>query len=335
MAAYYRCIGTRGASMRAGASLSSPPAGVVLPGEVVRGLELATVEGKARVRVEAAGAGWATLALFVPDGRASDGAAPAAEADDVAALLKRDTWPNKELVVLETGRPGDPSLGWPRMGSNGWAPAAKKAAAAKTRRPESEFFKALGDGRVAYVHEDADHPIGVKRNRLGSLAKGQIIVQFDDDDVYLADYVDRMVGALLNGSPAAAAEPRLATLGAYCCYDAARGVVCEENVVTEDARGDHVGDKHSRWWGYGFSYAYTRAVLDKCAQFPPTGFGEDYALVVDAADAGAACAAFVDSTADPVCLHVLHGHSSSRTYAGAASWAPTRSRRATARRSSR
>ena len=61
---------------------------------------------------------------------------------------------------------------------------------------------------------------------------------------------------------------------------------------------------------------YTRALLDKCAQFPPTGFGEDYALVVDAADAGAACAAFVDSTADPVCLHVLHGHSSSRTYAG-------------------
>ena len=202
------------------------------------------------------------------------------------------------------------------MGSNGWAPAAKKAAAAKTRRPESEFFKALGDGRVAYVHEDADHPIGVKRNRLGSLARGQIIVQFDDDDVYLADYVDRIVGALLDGSPAAAAEPRLATLGAYCCYDAARGVVCEENVVTEDARGDHVGDKHSRWWGYGFSYAYTRALLDKCAQFPPTGFGEDYALVVDAADAGAACAAFVDSTADPVCLHVLHGRSSSRTYAG-------------------
>ncbi|KAH8050851.1 hypothetical protein JL722_11194 [Aureococcus anophagefferens] len=365
MAAYYRCIGTRGASMRAGASLSSPPAGVVLPGEVVRGLELATVEGKARVRVEAAaGAGWATLALFVPDGRASDGAAPAAEADDVAALLDatsrrgstlrtrkrgaapgygaakptalpidprplprsfawdahplvsvvapttpsrrwahaslyacfdRQTWPNKELVVLETGRPGDPSLGWPRMGSNGWAPAAKKAAAAKTRRPESEFFKALGDGRVAYVHEDADHPIGVKRNRLGSLAKGQIIVQFDDDDVYLADYVDRMVGALLNGSPAAAAEPRLATLGAYCCYDAARGVVCEENVVTE-----------------------ARRPRRRQAQplFPPTGFGEDYALVVDAADAGAACAAFVDSTADPVCLHVLHGHSSSRTYAG-------------------
>ena len=86
--------------------------------------------------------------------------------------------------------------------------------------------------------------------------------------------------------------------------------------MTEDLDGEtFVGDKHSRWWGYGFSYCYTKALLNVAA-FVATGFGEDYSLVCDAHAAGARCRAFVDSTADPTCLHVLHSRSSSRTIAG-------------------
>ena len=39
--------------------------------------------------------------------------------------------------------------------------------------------------------------LGRKRNRFLAMAEGSVVAQFDDDDVYGAEYLDRMVAALL------------------------------------------------------------------------------------------------------------------------------------------
>ena len=111
--------------------------------------------------------------------------------------------------------------------------------------------------------------------------------------------------------------PRLVKLSSFVCYSTNRGTLSEENVLTEDLFVDehtYAGDKHSRWWGYGFSYVYTKALL-KLAPFSPVTFSEDYTFVVDAADRGAECVAYDDHVDDPSVLHVLHNQSSTRTFA--------------------
>jgi hypothetical protein len=63
-----------------------------------------------------------------------------------------------------------------------------------SKRP-SKFFLALQDKRVYYLHV-ANTTLGVKRNRLASMANGTIIAQFDDDDWYAPTYLDVMVSRL-------------------------------------------------------------------------------------------------------------------------------------------
>jgi hypothetical protein len=82
----------------------------------------------------------------------------------------RQTWPNKELCVYETG---------------GAAPSA--------------FWREImaSDGRVRYEHEPSgDSNLGAKRNRLATMARGEVLAHFDDDDCYRSAYLARMVAGL-------------------------------------------------------------------------------------------------------------------------------------------
>ena len=99
-------------------------------------------------------------------------------ASDLAALyasFARQRHAKKELLVLDTG-----------------------AAA------PSPFFAALDDARVRYVHEpdlvtgdDGDaEKVGIKRNRLCALARGDAMACFDDDNVYGPDYLRVMLAHL-------------------------------------------------------------------------------------------------------------------------------------------
>lgn len=54
----------------------------------------------------------------------------------------------------------------------------------------------LTDKNISYQHVDRKRSIGEKRNILIEKAKGEIIVQFDDDDYYAPNYVITMVSAL-------------------------------------------------------------------------------------------------------------------------------------------
>ena len=187
----------------------------------------------------------------------------------------------------------------------------------------------------------------MKRNALGAMARGQVFVQFDDDDLYLPNYVDSMVHALLlKGATSArplfdataaredvdddlvlerCRQPLLVKLAQFTCYNARQGTlqVCDvrppdPNAPARTHRGRPLDagvvsdDYHSRFWGYGFTYVYTAAFL-KLAQFANITFGEDYQLVCEAASRGATCRAFMDDQRDPCVLHVLHNESSTMT----------------------
>jgi glycosyltransferase involved in cell wall biosynthesis len=55
------------------------------------------------------------------------------------------------------------------------------------------MFDHIKDGRVRYSHRVEEMRIGTKRNELCSLATGEIIALFDDDDFYAPNYLARML----------------------------------------------------------------------------------------------------------------------------------------------
>ena len=70
-----------------------------------------------------------------------------------------------------------------------------------------DLFDASGLTNIRYYSEDSKQNIGVKRNRLNELAKGEIVVCMDDDDFYPPERVSHAVskltsqkGALIAGS---------------------------------------------------------------------------------------------------------------------------------------
>jgi glycosyltransferase involved in cell wall biosynthesis len=157
----------------------------------------------------------------------------------------QQTWPWKELVVLETG--GAPSPFWEATARN--------------------------DGRVRYAHDENDAALGAKRRRLAEAARGDVVAHFDDDDLYGPAYVDGLVATLLEGGrdgAAKAEEPRVATLVSWLSLDVETGRVAAYDVdddrrAVEAALGGAVGDRAAaerlcaRSLGYGFSFAYTKA----------------------------------------------------------------------------
>ena len=60
----------------------------------------------------------------------------------------------------------------------------------------TESLNDIDDRNIFYQHVDGKLSIGEKRNILIERAKGEIIVQFDDDDYYAPNYVRSMVSAL-------------------------------------------------------------------------------------------------------------------------------------------
>lgn len=121
------------------------------------------------------------------------------------AAFKAQTYPNLELVVYDTDGPPSP------------------------------FFAALNtDKRVRYYHggrqyvagaaREATPPswthVGAKRNALNGLARGEICVLFDDDNVYAPCYCETMVGHLRSSGG------DLVRLRGWRAYDATRDRFC-------------------------------------------------------------------------------------------------------------
>ena len=66
--------------------------------------------------------------------------------------------------------------------------------------PVGDLFEKSGLKNVRYYYDDVKENIGVKRNKLNELAKGDICVCMDDDDFYPPERVSHVVHKL-GGSP--------------------------------------------------------------------------------------------------------------------------------------
>ena len=119
--------------------------------------------------------------------------------------FRLQSWPRREMVVLETGGDGEDSAFWRGV--------------------------ARADRRVRYIYERKDMALGPKRNRFLKLVEGEVVAQFDDDDVYAPSYLDTMVAALLEPClddldcvddvvlEALLDAPRIAKLASWVGYD--------------------------------------------------------------------------------------------------------------------
>ena len=64
---------------------------------------------------------------------------------------------------------------------------------------EDRVFPNIHDDNIKYIYSNERKTLGAKRNKLNSIAKGDIIVWFDDDDYYFPDRIKDTV-SLLNNS---------------------------------------------------------------------------------------------------------------------------------------
>jgi hypothetical protein len=184
---------------------------------------------------------------------------------------------------------------------------------------KTEALNDLQDANVFYQHIDRKLSIGEKRNILIERSKGEIIIQFDDDDYYAPSYVSFMVSTLaslgadmINLRGWFLYDVRSHFFGYwdlmqkegshYCCDQAGvtLGILDSEN--NRALENNHLG--------YGFSYAFKRKVWE-AAKFPTIDWNEDGEFSLKA-KSKFKVEGVHDTTG--LCLHFLHPASTSRCF---------------------
>lgn len=196
------------------------------------------------------------------------------------------SWRDKELIVLEThqGRP-------------------------------SEFFQSLGAENVVYISLEGDCSIGCKRNLGILLASGQVIVNFDDDDIYGPSYVSSMVRELQRKNLVAL------TLSAWYDFDTRMnrcGYVDPEALTDLDLPNSNLADAakteleklrrsgvEGAVYGYGFSYVHLREPGLQ-HPYPDTKMCEDIKFMLQLRDAFGPRVG-LRKDLEGICLHIMHG----------------------------
>jgi len=186
------------------------------------------------------------------------------------------TWPDKELVVIETYED---------------AP--------------SKFLqeKALVDERIVHVvmHRapGTDFTVGLKRNMTLHMASGEFIVNFDDDDLYAPTYVEKIVGAM---------QQRMlvgVTLSAWYNYYVGKGVCTFSD---PSGWGQWVSDEaelEKVLYGYGFSYSHRRAPSLNYP-YPDVGFAEDAPFFLKLRDTFGNNKVVLWKDEEGLCVHIMH-----------------------------
>ena len=195
--------------------------------------------------------------------------------------FKAQTWKDKELVVVDSAS----------------TPSTFLVALAKEH------------GNVVYVWEDNQRSIGCKRNLAILLATGDVIVHFDDDDVYGPRYVEQMVSELRRRQLVAL------TLSAWYDFDLRLGLcgfVAPEELHEVDLlpirsrRMRELGREavEAAVYGYGFSYVYERSAA-MAEPFADRNMCEDVDFFSRLRDKGSQVGLRRDE--EGICLHVMHG----------------------------
>ena len=184
---------------------------------------------------------------------------------------------------------------------------------------ETELFDGMNDKNISYERLNKKVSIGEKRNMLIEKARGEVIVQFDDDDYYAPNYISTMLAAL------ATRDADLINLRGWFLYDIRSSFFGYWDLMEKEGphyRCDQAGvglimlnqqnnqDFKNNHLGYGFSYAFKKKVWDS-VKFPDVNWNEDGEFALKAS------AEFkVDGIHDHVglCLHFLHPNSTSRCF---------------------
>ena len=180
----------------------------------------------------------------------------------------------------------------------------------------AECLGDLSDENIFYQHMDRKISVGEKRNLLVERARGEIIVQFDDDDYYAQNYVSSMVSALTE------LGADLINLRGWFLYDVRSDFFGYWDLMHKEGphyRCDHEGvaltmlspennlDFEDNQFGFGFSYVFKRKVWE-FIKFPEIHWNEDgeFSLKVRSKFK-------VDGIHDTkgICLHFLHQESTS------------------------
>jgi hypothetical protein len=119
------------------------------------------------------------------------------------------------------------------------------------------------DPRIRYVRETPRRQIGDKRNRMCALARGEIIVHWDDDDWHLPDRIARQVAALESSGAQICGLDRIL----FLAQDGGEA-------------WEYVWGGRERWV-YGASLAYRRSYWQS-RNFPHLAVGEDTRWVMQA-----------------------------------------------------
>ena len=124
---------------------------------------------------------------------------------------------------------------------------------------------------IFYRHTDRKIPVGEKRNILIEQARGEIIIQFDDDDYYAPNYVSSMVSALTG------LGADLINLRGWFMYDVRSAFFgywdlmqkigphyrCDQEGVALTMLGpDNDPGFEDNHLGFGFSYAFKKNVWE-------------------------------------------------------------------------
>jgi glycosyltransferase involved in cell wall biosynthesis len=190
--------------------------------------------------------------------------------------------------------------------------------------PEPSEFLANGqyrDGGVRYIHRPGDRmSIGAKLNSLMELARGDVLMRFDDDDYHAPDYVERMLELL--------GDDDYLTLSGWFAYSPTHGKFCywQTDVMSPLhfvlSRCDPFGVAATAGLdpdsvvrpslnGYGFASAWRRRVAD-AVRFPERDHGEDAEFVERVVNAGFQVRYAAD--VEGLVLHVMHQNNISRVF---------------------
>jgi len=186
------------------------------------------------------------------------------------------SWPDKELVVVETYH-DEPSAFFRRIAQED--PRLKYIA---IKRPVGE-----------------DLTVGAKRNLTILLASGQYCVNFDDDDLYANRYVERMVGEMKKRSLVAL------TLSGWHNFFEARGSAGYSEPNSWDPEDQDEMDEIL--YGYGFSYVHLR-VMALFFPYPNLAFAEDAPFMLKLRQKIGRVGLMED--VEGLCLHIVHSTSS-------------------------
>ncbi len=183
----------------------------------------------------------------------------------------------------------------------------------------SGFFSALDDPRIRYEHRGGPRlTIGAKRNLLAERAASDIIVQFDDDDFYAADYLERMGARIADGADIVrfsgffVYSAPFRALGYWDLSAPQKGVhycIAPAGVTLVDfGPAEPEGLKNVN---FGFCFAFRKAVWKK-SPFADRNHGEDGLFADAARAAGFRLDAFAD--AGGLSLHIIRRDNNSQCF---------------------